>query len=273
MAGWLAGWIGGVASAVAGSWINGRVQDYRESRRVHHDDLRQKVLVRLRDGIAAHIKPLVFQQQPMIMIEHAAKEYCEGAKVTEEPSRWGPVMSVPFPLALIFGPMPSSLLEDARRNHFSELMRQVDKFVREYSGYAGELHLWVSHMAKEILSASQLPAFPAPNQIPYVMHFQSAAFIYERHFRFETAALSTEEDGTRRRLKGGSYTFAAGNAQQIGALIEILNGLMKSEEGQASMLTEKASTLQAQFNELSGQIDLAIDIRRLHGRCDLVTFF
>jgi hypothetical protein len=263
----------GRATKFGDLWITNRIHTHDEQRAKHHEDLREKILTPLRDGLATHFKPLVALQVPMINIQHAAKEYSDDAKVTEEPSKWGPVMVVPFPSAMVFGPLPSVLLEDARKNHYAKLMRSVDTFVNGYLGFAGELHRWVSRIAKQILTDSGLPMFPNPNQGPYVMHYRLAKFVYLRTFRFETGVLRTEVDGQHSLLKGGDYTLAVGSADQIAAQVEHLNRLIDSEAAMGASLREKGGVLHSRFNDLLGEIEFAIASQRLYGRCDLVSSF
>src|SRR5258708_25120665 len=126
--------IAGRASKFGDSWITNRIHVHDEQRAAHHEDLRKNILIPLRDGLITHFKPLILHQQPMITIEHAVREYSNDAEVTEDPSRWGPVMRTPFPSSLVFGPLPSALLEDARKNHYVNLMTSCCNFVNGYSG-------------------------------------------------------------------------------------------------------------------------------------------
>jgi len=265
--------LAGRASKFGDLWITNRIHSRDEQRAAHQEDLRQNILIPLRDGLATHFKTLVAHQVPMIVIQHAAKEYSGYAKVTEEPSTWGEVMVVPFPSSLVFGPLPAPLLEDAQKNHYVNLMKSVDNFVNGYSGLAGELHRWVSRIAEQILTESGLPAFPNPKQGPYVMHYRLARFVYLRNFHFETGALRTEVDGLHCLLKGGDNTLAVGSPDQITALVEHLNRLVDSEAAMGASLREKGSALHSRFNDLIGEIEIAIASRRLNVRCDHVGFF
>jgi hypothetical protein len=265
--------LAGRATTFGDAWIANRVHAHDEQRATHQQDVRTNILTPLRDGLARHFQPLVAHQVPMITIQHVAKEYSGDAKVTEEPSRWGPVMDVPFPMSLVFGPLPTVLLEDARKNHYAKLMKSVDNFVKGHSGFAGELHRWVSRIAKQILTESGLPSFPNLKQGPYVMYYRLARFVYLRNFQFETGALRREADGLQCLLKGGDYTLAVGSAEQITALIEHLNRLVDSEAAMGASLREKASVLHSRFKDLLGEIEFAIASRRMHGRCDLASSF
>ncbi len=141
MAGWfyaLLGLIGGVASTVVGSWISSKFHVYHQNRTVHLEAIRDTVLIPLRSGLEEHFRPLVANLTPVVLVEHNAKQFDDQAKVTEEPTIWGPSLVALFPLACVFGQIESALLQDAKTNHFSELLASIDRFL------LGELSTYVT---------------------------------------------------------------------------------------------------------------------------------
>lgn len=74
-------------------------------------------------------------------------------------------------------------------------------------------------------------------------------------------------------VKGGSYSLAVGSADGIKSLIESLNRMIESKATTGASLRDRLGALQSQFDNLVGEIDLAISSQRPRGHCDLVTFF
>ncbi len=64
-----------------------------------------------------------------------------------------------------------------------------------------------------------------------------------------------------------------GSSEQLNQLIEFLNKLVDSEKAHGATLHALEGALRTRFTELSPALDFAIASRRLHGRCDLVSFF
>ena len=173
-------WIGGVGTTVAGSWISSKIHNYHEGRAAHLEEIKHKVLIPIREGLE-NFRPILFHQTPVVSVGFAAKNYRENARVTEVPIESGPLLVAAFPGASIVGGTEPALLEDARSNHFRELMAEFDGFVRQYSAHSGELHVWVAKIAKEILERSGLPEFPnrdsGSQRNTYVMHYHLAVFV------------------------------------------------------------------------------------------------
>lgn len=274
----LLAFIGGAASTVAGSWISSKIRVYHDNRKAHLEDLKQRVLVPLRDGLEEHFRPLVFHLTSVVRVEMgAATEFRERAGVTESPEERGDVLAAAFPGSLVFGPLDSALLHDATKVHFRKQMDRVNTFVTRWMAHAGECHAWVQRMAREILTKSDLPAFPpkVPEgvvQRSYVMHLRLAAFIYRRLFHLPTEALRTSDDGAYWTLNGQQATLACGPKTKVEALVVMLDKLRESEEATARSMRDKAGDLQTSFVNLIPELDHAVASRRLRKRCDLVTF-
>ncbi len=273
-------WVGGAASTIAGAWVASKWHVYHDSRKAHLEDIKQRVLTPLRDGLEQHFRPLVFHSVPVIYAQMAATtEFHEKATVTEAPTEEGDVLQGAYPGAIVFGPLDSALLEDARKSHFSKQLSGVDSLYVRWGTHSGNCHSWVREMAQEILTHSGLPAFPnrmAPEYSayrPYVMHFRLAVFVYKRLFRIGKGWLTTENTGSVWGVSGDGATLATGSKEQMEMLVGLLNGLLVSEEAAARALKAKAGELQTNFQAVIPPLDRAIASRRLRRRCDLVTFF
>src|SRR5260370_41258895 len=115
----LLGWIGGIVAAVIGSWTTNKIKIYQDERKSHRDELKQRVLIPLHDGLEQHFRPLVFGLEPLIFVQTAAPtEFREDAKATESQIEQGDVLQGAFPSSLVFGPLDTLLLQYARNTHF-----------------------------------------------------------------------------------------------------------------------------------------------------------
>jgi hypothetical protein len=272
-------WIGGVATTVAGAWIASKIRIYHDARKAHHEDLKQKVLAPLREGLETHFRSLVFHLTPVVSVQTgAATEFLEKAKATEPAEERGDVLVAAFPGSVVFGPLDSALLHDATKRHFRKQIDRVDKFVTRWMAYSGECHAWVRGMAQEILAKSGLPAFPnkevsSSRPAPYAMQYRLAVFVYERLFRLPAGALTVAGYESYWTLSGQHATLAVGSKEQVDALLDLVNSRLTSEETTARVLRSKAGDLQKDFQELTPMLEYAIASRKLRKRCDLVTFF
>lgn len=275
----LFGWVGGAASTVGGSWISSKIHVYHENRRAHLEELKDKVLIPLREGLSKHYAPLVSNLAPILLVQQAATEFFEEAKVTQEPTEQGEVLSAASPMTSVFGPLDAALLQDARTNHFRDLLARVDQFIMSWSAHAADNHRWGSKISRHILANSGLDAFPnrapAPSQRFYVMHKRLAVFVYDRLSRRPVGALevSKQYGSDIWLLTGADTTLAMGTKTQIDSLVEELDKLLDSEKPAVNKLANKGAELQTAFLELISRLDLAAASRRLHRKCDLVGFF
>ncbi len=276
----LLGWSGGVGSTVVGSWVSSKIRVYHDNRKAHLDDLKQRVLAPLREGLEQHFRPLVFLQQPLVYVDTAAPtEFREDAKATESQMEQGDVHQGAFPSSLVFGPLDPALLEDAKKTHYSKQLAAVDEFINGFLTSAGECHTWVCRVADAILKESSLPAFPnrvaaaVGGPAPYVMHYRVAVFIYARLLRYLTPALRTSQINNGLGLHGEDATLAYGSGEQISNLLARIDHLLGSERDRAGSLRGRMAALQESFPGLISQLDYAIAARRLRKKCDLVPFF
>lgn len=269
-------WAGGAASTVAGALFASRVRVYEDERRGHLEDLKRNVLVPLREGLLARFHPLVFQAEPTVFVlPGATTTFNERAKATESPTEQGDGLTLATKTLDV---LDSALHEDAKLRHFSTQMALIERFVNDWNSYATECHRWVARMSREILTASGLPGFPnaakpEPGRSVYVMNHRLAVFVYMRLFKLPTGALRVDGLDRYASLNGQDATLAVGLNEQIEALMNKIEVLLKTEEASASVLQVKSAALEKGFQELIPQLDYAIASRRLRKGCDLVPFW
>jgi hypothetical protein len=274
----LLGWVGGIIATVIGSWITNRIKIYQDERKSHRDELQQRVLIPLHDGLEQHFRPLVFNLRPVVTVAMGATTHFDAeAKATEEQIERGDVLLSPFPASTVFGSLDPVLLEDAKKNHFNEQMAEVDRFINRWTAHASECHAWVSKIAQEISAKSDLPEYPpkyeGPGFRPYVAHLRLAVFVYKRLFQQQAPALRLEQNEPYWTVNGEACTAALGSKEQMDGLVALIDKLREKEAPTAQRLLGKAGELQKEFQELLPKLEYTIAARRLHNRCDLVTFF
>jgi hypothetical protein len=274
----LLGWVGGIIATVVGSWITNKIKIYQDERKSHRDELKQRVLIPLHDGLELHFRPLVFNLKPVVAVTVGATTHFDAkAKATDEQIEQGDALLSPFPASTVFSSLDAVLLEDARKNHFTEQLAEVDRFTKRWIAHASECHAWVSKISQEILTRTDLPAFPpkyeGPGFRPYVTHFRLAVFIYKRLFQQHAPALRLERNDPYWTVSGEGCTAALGSKEQMDRLVALIDKLRVSEEATAGRLLANAGGLKKEFQELLPKLEYAIAARRLHNRCDLVTLF
>jgi hypothetical protein len=271
-------WIGGVAATFVGAWVASKFRIYHDNRKAHLDDLKQRVLTPLRDGLEKHFRPLVLNSAPVVFVKTSTTRFDEKAKATQEPLEQKDLLLLISPGAALLDELDPALLEDATKRHFAAQLEQVNKFVRDWDTYARTCHSWVMRIAGEISTASGLPEFPVrytggATFRPYVMHLQLAVFVYKRLFHQRAPALHLEPMEPHWTLNGEGYTVALGSRQQIDFLTAQIDKLLEAEKETAKTLRSRAAELQKGFQELFPKLNYAIAARKLRKRCDMVPFF
>jgi hypothetical protein len=271
--------VGGAIATVIGFWVTNKIRVYLDTRNAHLEDIKQRVLIPLRDGLDRHFRPLIFHLSPAVFVQiDAPTQFDEKAKAAEEPTERGEILLGAFPSAAVFVSLDSALLEDAKKAHFREEMAEVDGFIRDWLAYSCQCHSWALKTSREILARSGLPAFPPPRVPgpgfrPYAMNHRLALFVYKRLFRLPTAALRLDQIDDSWTLNGENATLALGSKPQMKGLLSQIDALLTSEAALTSTLRERAAVLQRTFQGLIPKLDYAIASRRLRKRCDLVTLF
>ncbi len=265
--------IAGRASKLGDLWISSRIQVYEEHKRVHLEALRDKVLKPMRTGLQEHLWPFLAHQRAIVTVVPDARTFNPNAKVTEDAESLASLLVAVFPFSRIDEGIEPALLRDAQTHHYRELMQGVDTFVKDCIDYAGKCRDWVTSIAVEIPGACGLPPFVPNKTGPYVMNCLLAHFVYARVFQFPAGTLRKQEERDHWILTNGSYTAAVGGADQLDHLIEFLNRRVTLEKAQGAALLALEESLRTRFAKISGDLDFAIASRRLHKRCDLVSFF
>jgi hypothetical protein len=270
-------WVGGIAATIFGSWVASKIHVYHEAKRAHYEDIKQRVLNPIRDGLFEHFPRLTLGVEPIVSVQRGAIELFENAKVTEETAQHGEMLVAADPGRIIFGSVDGALYRDTVKTHFFELSVMVDRFLEEWNAYANECRSWAAEISQLILSESGLVPFP-PKPGPlvprsYVMHLRLAVFVYARLFGMLTPALRTESQGAEWGLHGDSVTLAWGSKEQIDRLVELLDRLVQSEATKGRLLHHRLPKINEALGDVNRELEFAIASRRLRKRCDLVTFF
>jgi hypothetical protein len=203
----------GVASTVAGSWVASKIHVYHENRRLHQEDLKQRILIPIRSGLDGSYSSLVSHTSAVASTTWGKRSVLQDAKVTEYPEVHGTILHVADPRANIEANLDEALLVDARETHFRELIAAWELFRDSWTKHSQNCEAWVTKVAGQILEQSGLAAFPRPHSEPCVMHLDLAVFVYLRMFHIPTEALSTENQDEVRWLKGG-WRSNAGQRQR-----------------------------------------------------------
>jgi hypothetical protein len=263
-------YVGGVATTIAGSWIASKIHVYHDNRRLHHEDLKEKVLVPLRFGLRGSYEPLANLERPSISTDWGRRALRERPRVTEEQEEMGPVLKVADPRASLAEALDGALLADALKHHYSDLISEWQTLAARWADHVQECERWISQMGDEILQASGLPPHTARG--PYVMHLRLAVTIYQRLFRFQTDPVRKASMSQGSSLNVGAITAAAGDDRQMENLLTVLNRIMETERDAAERLIAGSERLAGEIGSLSSERGLAIAERKLRGRCKMVRF-
>lgn len=265
-------YVGGVASTVAGSWVSSKIHVYHENRRVHLEEIKQRVLLPLSAVLSDYYAALVTHDSPAVVEQWGTRRRRENIRVTEDVIDDGPLLLRVAPD--MKAGVDSALHTDAMKNHFSKLLSGADRFSEAWNRYTNECHAWIVRLADEILAKSQMEQFPVKQYgTPNVDHFKLALFVYQRLFGlFERPVVKNARNPPHWELVGFEGTPAVGSEQQLDGLISVLDDLMVREKNFAERLQAEARLLEKSLSSLSAELAYAIASRRLRKRCDLVPF-
>src|SRR6266566_6513979 len=79
----LLGWAGGAASTVAGSWIASKIHVYHAHRDAHRDELKERVLIPLRDCLDNDYEPRAKFAKPIVSLNWKQTAFKAAARSTE----------------------------------------------------------------------------------------------------------------------------------------------------------------------------------------------
>src|SRR5579864_6467313 len=86
-------YLGGAATTLVGSWVSSKIHVYQDNRKAHLEDIKQKVLIPLRDALANQYSTLANHQSPAVLEEWGNRRRREAASVTEHQSEDGPLLT------------------------------------------------------------------------------------------------------------------------------------------------------------------------------------
>jgi len=265
----------GVASTVVGSWISSKIHVYHENRRVHLEEIKQKVLIPISDLVTNDYAMLVTHQTSAVDELWGVRRRKEGVSVLEPQTEEGPVLVPKIPnVQAAYDP---ALFTDARRGHFSQLLAQVEQFSEAWRSHVCECQAWVVHLSEEITKRGQMEPFPtASTGKSFVNPYKLGLFIYRRLFgRCKHSLLkhAIDHPPVEWTLEGFEGTSAKGTKQQLDTLVSVLDALIIEEQVVADRLQASARLLEKALFLVRIQLNLAVASRRLRKKCDLVPFF
>jgi hypothetical protein len=114
-------YVGGVVTTIFGSWVSGKLRVYDDSRKAHLDDIKQKVLVPVRDGLLEHYGPLVSHRSHVVIDTWGVQQQKENVSVTQYPNEDGPILRKAVPN--ILASTDQALLIDANKETFPQNIR------------------------------------------------------------------------------------------------------------------------------------------------------
>jgi hypothetical protein len=266
-------YLAGVLSTIVGSWIASKIHVYHDNRKLHHEELKQKVLSPIRTALDDSYASLVKHASAVISESWGTQQLVQGAKITEYPEVQGPVLQAADLRGNSERNLDEALLADARENHYRELIVSWERFRDSWTNHSQKCKSWASEVALRILSQSGLAAFPPLLGKPYVMHLRLAVLLYLRLFQIPTEPLRREERDGHWWLVDRSATLATGTEKQIDELLALLEGFLQTEKPTAEVLRQEAERLKSELDSLHQKLSLAIAERQLRRRCSMVTFF
>jgi hypothetical protein len=259
--------VGAVISGLVG-WLSSLYNHYRDARKHHREELKQSVLEPLRAAT------LNTDLMPTFEINFGPQTYNPNAGVAEYPIRHGPVLVVHQPEITSDHIVEKALLEDARKNHYVDLIVAWEKFSQSVFRHSQFWHKLIEDMAREIHVSSRLPAHPSDNSGgPYVMHLQLAMVVYGRLMEFGEAALRIEQHPDAACLTNGGANWAKGLPEQMKAIMQKMDDLISANRDRVARLRRELAGLRTEQAALVSALSYEMASKRLPGICDLVPFF
>jgi hypothetical protein len=124
---WLV-WTGGAASTAAGAWATSwgtsKIRVYHDNRQSHHNDLKAKVLIPLREALNRYL-PLFGHEEPAVFEAITRCLFAEGVRAEEEAEVSVPNLYHANPWPAVLGSLDPSLFLDAKMTHMKTLMAET----------------------------------------------------------------------------------------------------------------------------------------------------
>lgn len=269
-------YLGGVVSTLVGSLISSKIRIYHDNRKSHLEDIKQKVLVPLSKNFVERHSSLVKHKVPVVLAEWGLRARRENVGASQQPEEHGPMLTMVNPD--IYRAIDRTLYVDAKKRHFPKLLVHTEDFLLKWSVHAERCLTWVSDLADEILTKSEMPPHSISTGSHYVMQHRLAVFVYMRLFQISGAAVSKRNQnfgsqGPSWVLESGTGAVALGTEEDMDRLMTLLDQLLEREKCTAKQLRDEATILESNLSRLCEELNYVIAARRLRRRCDLVSFF
>ncbi len=272
-------WIGGVATTVAGSWIASKIRLYHDDRKSHHQELKDKVLLPLRDLLAEH--QTLFSHQTPVLTEKWGNWPMPivDARPDQDAFEHGAFLDSNDPWPAALSGMDRALFEDAKRVHYKKPMAQVLVLASSWRAHIESCSMWVSQIGFDILVTSKMNPYQPPCAPPYVNHLRLALWIYRRLFHLPTEALHQSNQGQYWSIEGAPTVSAVSGVatlakeEQNALLLETIEKITEANRGRAASLRRESEAITNQAVYLRSRLEYEAAKKRLRKRCDLVKFF
>src|SRR5260370_545920 len=166
---------------------------------------------------------------PLFEFKWEQQKYNAQALAQETPATFGLTLVFSDPGRAAQSTLDDALFEDARVDHYKELMSGWDVFRDSWSVLLGRLEKWMHVIAQDLLDASVLPANPSLNLCTYIMPLDLAAFVCQRLVQKGLTNLDiVPEEGGKAILRlGQSQSVAVGSKEPISKLMDLVNSLVE----------------------------------------------
>jgi hypothetical protein len=269
-------WVSGVAATVCGAWVTSKIRIFHDDKKSHHQELKEKVLVPLREFLIQHLA--LFAHQKPVIVEVWGNWGAREARADQDAFEYGGSLQSENPWPGLFSAMDRALLEDARLVHYKKLMVEISGLASAWQAHVEKCSAWMFQMGWEILSASKMNPYEPPYTVPYVNHLRLAAWVYRRLFKLPTDALHQSNQGQYWSIEGaptvpaqiGVSTMAP--EEQNGLLLQAIDKITAENRARAIELQRESMAITNQAVYLRSKLEYEIAKKKLKGRCDLVRF-
>jgi hypothetical protein len=269
--------IGGAASTVVGSWISSKIRLYHDDQKSHHQELKQKILLPLREVLVEY--EALFKHQVPVIGEKWAHLGTRPARPDQDESVYGALLESGDPWPAAFSALDRALLEDAKRVHYKSLMAEISGLSSSWKAHTESCLTWVSRIGTEVLDVSKMNPYQPPYNPPYVNHLRLAVWVYLRLFHLPRNTLHQSNQGQYWAIEGaptvpaqvGISTMA--KEEQNAALIESIDRITAANRERAAALQNESRAIVNRADNLRSKLEYEMAKKKLRKRCDLVRFF
>lgn len=273
----LLAFIGGAGSTVVGSWISSKIRLFHDDQKSHHQELKQRILLPLRDLLVQN--ETLFKHRAPVITEKWAQLQTRDARPDQDASVYGARLESGNPWPDTFSALDRALLEDAKRVHYKSLIAEVSGLASSWKAHADACAEWVLQIGTEVLRVSKMNPYQPPYTTPYVNHLRLAVWVYLRLFHLPTDTLRQSNQGQYWSIEGaptvpaqvGISTMA--KEEQNTALIESIDRITTANRERAATLQEEARAIARHADKLRSKLEYEMAKKKLRKHCDLVRFF